>query len=211
MPVKAAPARSNWNGSYIGVHGGYGWADMDRNTEFGDFEYNGRPSGAFGGVQGGYNWVYAPRQLFGIEIDSSLADVSDHGTVRPIPGAGSDFPATARINTLGTARLRAGYIFDDTLLYVTGGAAYVHEKYLDGISSKLDADQFGWVVGAGFERMFMPDWSFKLEYDYADLGTLKTDSPSSTNVLGRTALTLNTVKVGLNYHGPVLERLFGGR
>src|SRR5262249_36560773 len=119
MPVKAAAPQSSWHGSYIGLHGGYGWAGYDRfasgNT------YSLKPDGWFGGIQGGYNWVYAPNMLFGFEIDSAWGDLKKSQST-PIP-------ANTKIDDLGTARFRLGYIAGDMLYYGTAGAAYAQEKF----------------------------------------------------------------------------------
>src|SRR5262245_53231788 len=59
-PVEYAPVLG-WTGLYVGVHGGYGWGDV----EVGDtYTYVADPfvksemdaSGLLGGVQIGYNW-----------------------------------------------------------------------------------------------------------------------------------------------------------
>lgn len=199
MPVKAAAPQSSWHGSYIGLHGGYGWADSDRfvsgNT------YSLKPDGWFGGIQGGYNWVYAPNMLFGFEIDSAWGDLKKNGV------GSNTAPATAKIDDLGTARFRLGYIAGDMLYYGTAGAAYAQEKFTSAAGNNARLDHLGWVVGAGVEYRFAPQWTAKLEYNYADLGDYKYSFGSQKT----SDLTLQTVKVGINYYGSVVERLFTGR
>lgn len=199
MPVKAAAPQSSWHGSYIGLHGGYGWADSDRfvsgNT------YSLKPDGWFGGIQGGYNWVYAPNMLFGFEIDSAWGDLKKNGV------GSNTAPATAKIDDLGTARFRLGYIAGDMLYYGTAGAAYAQEKFTSVAGNNARLDHLGWVVGAGVEYRFAPQWTAKLEYNYADLGDYKYSFGSQKT----SDLTLQTVKVGINYYGSVVERLFTGR
>jgi outer membrane immunogenic protein len=205
MPVKAAAPRFDWNGSYLGVHGGYGWAKLTEtevaagNPTVAAF----KPDGGYGGFQGGYNWLYAPNSLIGIEVDSSFGDLKDSGTFTGT--------ATAKIEDLGTARLRLGYLtMPSTLFYVTGGAAYAREKLANSATPSTKVDHLGWTVGAGVEYKFAPEWSLKAEYLYADLGTFTNNVPAG-NTLRHSDLTLNTVRVGLNYSGPVIERFFGGR
>ena len=36
--VSPAPMASNWSGFYIGVHGGYGWADVNADVDGGVFD-----------------------------------------------------------------------------------------------------------------------------------------------------------------------------
>lgn len=212
MPAKAAAPRSKWSGSYIGVHGGYGWGKLGEAQD----QLNGtaslKPDGWYGGFQGGYNWLFAPQYLLGFEIDTSFGDMKGSGTFSGIPNTGN-----AKIDNLGTARLRLGYLVTpDTLLYATGGAAYAREKFsvtpavaFEAMDTKVD--HFGWTIGAGIEWKYAPEWSLKAEYLYADLGTFKDDQFFFLTT-GRTSdLTLNTVRVGINYSGPVIERFFAGR
>lgn len=206
MPVKAVAPRSIWNGSYIGVHGGYGRGKLDETfSPVGTASL--KPDGWYGGFQGGYNWLFAPQLLLGIEVDSSFGDLKDSTAFSLSP-----FQANGKIEDLGTARLRLGYLVTpDTLLYATGGAAYAGEKFSStfvGMNTKVD--HLGWTIGGGVEYKFAPEWSLKAEYLYADLGTFKDNTPSLA--LTRTGdLALNTVRVGINYSGPVIERLFGGK
>ena len=210
MPVKAAAPRSSWSGSYMGVHGGYGWGKLDETfSPLGTTSL--KPDGWYGGFQGGYNWLFAPQSLLGIEVDSCFGDLKDSGVFSLTP-----FQASGKIEDLGTARLRLGYLVTpDTLLYVTGGAAYAREKFsvtsavaFENMNTKVD--HLGWTIGAGIEWKYAPEWSLKAEYLYADLGTFKDNSPAP--LFTRTSdMTLNTVRVGINYSGPVIERFFGAR
>lgn len=52
----------------------------------------------------------------------------------------------------------------------------------------FDNVKYGWTVGGGFEYapLMFPNWSFKLEYDYVDLGT----TTLSTFGLGQTAFAV---------------------
>lgn len=73
------------------------------------------------------------------------------------------------------------------------------------------ATRSGWLVGAGFEYGFTPNWSALIEYNYIDFGTNRT---TLNEVSGRFVTfdmnqTLQTVKVGLNYRfggGPVVAK-----
>lgn len=206
MPVKSAALKSSWSGSYLGLHGGYGWGKFNESiVALALGKTSPEPDGGYGGFQGGYNWLFSPNALLGIEVDSSFGDLSDS---KIFPNGVSTLHA--KIEDLGTARLRLGYLATpDTLLYVTGGAAYAREK--TNISSPAvqnsKTDHLGWTVGAGVEYMFAPQWSLKAEYLYADLG----DYNITGSVAGATRnsdMTLNTVRVGVNYYGPVIERLF---
>jgi len=97
-----------------------------------------------------------------------------------------------KLTNFGTARARAGYLVNDTLWYVTGGAAWatVKESYafnqsanpligpvlgpatlLPGAAS-FSHSKSGWTLGGGVEQRIWGGWSAKLEYLYVDLGTV---------------------------------------
>jgi outer membrane immunogenic protein len=103
-----------------------------------------------------------------------------------------------------------------TLLYVTGGAAYVSintdltvttiapiglpvSVIRSGSSSK-----FGWTIGGGVESMFGNNWSGKLEYLYMDLGTVESTTGIGTGVVIGTNLSTRVTdsifRAGINYH-----------
>lgn len=208
MSAEAAAPRSNWAGSYLGLHGGYGWGTVHEVYSPAKGTATFKPDGGYGGFQGGYNWLFAPNALLGVEVDTSFGDLKDSAVFSG--GAAG----TAKIDDLGTARLRLGYLMTpDTLLYVTGGAAYAREKSttagVTGFNTKVD--HLGWTIGGGVEYKFAPEWSLKAEYLYADLGDFKANVPFVVGVTRTSDMTLNTVRVGINYSGPVIERFFGGR
>src|SRR5689334_17187007 len=51
--VQAAPA-NNWTGFYLGVLGGYGWADANTDAAPGDINFQGFDIGGYGGA----NWQW---------------------------------------------------------------------------------------------------------------------------------------------------------
>jgi outer membrane immunogenic protein len=135
----------------------------------------------------------------------------------------------AKIDWFGTVRGRLGWLVDDQLLvYATGGLAYGKVAVSGNTSvniafgsmtanapfanSKTNA---GFSVGAGAEGRFSywlpPNWTWKVEYLYLDLGSLDTTTSfaaSSSQVVftsttgtitTHTHFTDNIVRVGLNY------------
>jgi outer membrane immunogenic protein len=210
-PVKAAPpvAVSPWFGSYIGVQGGYGWGQSNvTNSEIltspADTS-NLTPSGAFGGTQSGYNWHIAPNWVFGLDSDTSYASLSQSGV------SSNGFAVNTKVQWFGSERVRLGFLATPSvLLYGTGGLGWAYVKFTD---TNLGTDigsfnqyRVGWSGGGGLEWAFLPQWSTKFEYLYTDLGTYQ-----DTFGIGQktSSLTLNTVKVGLAYHGNILATLLG--
>jgi outer membrane immunogenic protein len=62
-------------------------------------------------------------------------------------------------------------------------------------------------VGAGLEYLFVPNWSAKVEYMYADYSNANYLTNFVPGGIGL-GVTVNTVKAGVNYHfgGPVVAR-----
>ena len=71
----------------------------------------------------------------------------------------------------------------------------------------LDEIKAGWTAGAGLEYAFLGNWSAKLEYLYADLGTSICDLASARR-RSNVNFPANIVRAGLNYKfsGPFFSR-----
>jgi outer membrane immunogenic protein len=206
LPVKARPMAWSWNGSYIGANAGYARGDFHAiDNVFPGFVADLHPSGWFGGFQTGYNWQFAPNWLFGIETDDSFSGIKQSGFAVPGPLA-----AKVKIDGFDTIRARLGYVMDRSLVYGTGGFALAHVKFnVTGLSTWKDY-QGGWTIGGGWEYAIDAKWSAKIEYLYADFGRNSDVSGSAGGPISRsTALTMNTVKAGLNYKFDLGELLRG--
>lgn len=74
----------------------------------------------------------------------------------------------------GSVRLRAGYAFDRTLIYATGGWATVRnyqKEYIEGVLDDKFKDRLnGYTVGVGVEQAFTDNLFGRLEYRYNDFG-----------------------------------------
>jgi outer membrane immunogenic protein len=132
----------------------------------------------------------------------------------------------AKIDWFGTVRGRVGFLQNDQLLvYATGGLAYgrvgvsgnttLNSLFLVPTPATFAASRMnvGYALGAGIEgrlRALSPNWTWKLEYLYVDLGSLDAASvfqparvvPSigATVAVGtNTHFTNNVVRAGLNY------------
>jgi outer membrane immunogenic protein len=81
----------------------------------------------------------------------------------------------ARIEEMALLTGRVGYAFGPWLAYAKAGGAYAHERYVFNttgvLSTIVDGDRWGWIVGAGVEYGFAANWSAKLEYNFIDFGT----------------------------------------
>jgi len=177
-----------WTGFYGGVHVGAAagvsnFADPFGSSIYGD---NVTTPGFLAGGQIGFNWQ-APNspQVFGLEADFSWLD-SD-GTNTCLAYSGLFVSANCRVqpNVMGDLTARVGWAYgqlNHSLLYVKGGAAFVHDQIdittnatpnfspappIPATSSSLT--KVGWTIGAGAEHAITPAWSVKLEYDYVGL------------------------------------------
>jgi outer membrane immunogenic protein len=160
LPVKAPPMAPvvayDWTGFYVGINGGYGWADASAVSIPGDlasvlfftqsgvsgpaftapFASSFQQKGALGGGQVGYNWQIAPRWLAGFEADLQAADVTGSSSDKILlqPGMfGPNFPfllnGERTLDWFGTVRGRVGALVNpNLLLYGTGGLAFGETK-----------------------------------------------------------------------------------
>ncbi len=168
-----------WAGPYLGGNLGYAWGSVENNPT--------RPSGFVGGVQAGYNWQpggpLSP-WVFGLEGDIQATGADD--TFAPWKFSNPWF---------STVRGRAGYVFNNFLVYGTGGLAFgeLRAEALGHFSEgHINA---GWTAGVGVEYGFAHNWTAKIEYLYVDLSNSNFTSTGVAN-----GSRFGTLRAGLNYH-----------
>jgi opacity protein-like surface antigen len=189
-PPMIQPPLYNWTGFYVGANfGGSFSSETISGAAINNFSTD--PSGVMGGVQLGYNHQFSPNWLLGLEGELSWTSAQNSASV----GATT---FTSNHNWYDTLTPRLGYVQNNWLFFVKGGAAWMNADYsVAALSGSTNVTRSGWTIGAGAEYMLAPGWSAKLEYDYLDFGN---DGFS----IGATALNANTqvheVKVGVNYH-----------
>ena len=180
-PVVAAAESFNWTGFYAGVHGGYGWGDVDYsfnddghyNDDAGDKFGHSVGGGVFGG-QIGYNYQIN-NVVVGIAGSLSWSDIGKSGVVSPFD---DDDIWETKVDWYGTVTPRIGYAFDRAQIFAKGGLAvgrvsnYVHDNS-DYVKAK--DTRTGWTVGAGAEYAVTNNVLLGLEYNYVDLGSYTVD------------------------------------
>ena len=154
--LKDAPAAYmpaiTWTGFYFGVHAGAAFDDSEEDCEFkkdcyavrmeygsdDDDDDDDDDTSWLAGLHVGYNWQKPSNWVLGIEGDVSFADDIDY---------------------LASLRGRLGYAFGPTLVYATGGVAFlgVDEEFSD------DDTITGWVAGLGIEHKLKDSMSIGLE------------------------------------------------
>jgi outer membrane immunogenic protein len=186
---------NNWQGPYIGIHGGFsrGHWDGKLETTAGDpvDNYAGYDNpfksiegeGWNAGAQIGFNYQ-VEKLVLGAEIDASWTNHEGSKTFVTDDYNG-DYAKehSFSLDYFGTARVRAGYDMGFLMPYLTGGLAFGHSEgnlsisypnapALAGMTSNASASQhhLGWTIGAGIEAKLGNNWSIKAEYLHMDLG-----------------------------------------
>jgi opacity protein-like surface antigen len=197
----------NWTGFYVGGHIGYGsgratgaWEGLGGSLSGPLVPYD--MPGAIGGVQAGYN-VQSDRFVFGGEADFALAGMSG-GTVQFTGPA--TVTATQRIDSLASARVRAGLLVNDTtLLYATGGLglgnSHLTVVSVGGLNATANNSQthVGWVLGLGGEMALHDNWTVGAEYKYFDLGSKVYSDPANVDGTATIDLKVHTFVLKANY------------
>src|SRR5262249_5130778 len=186
-PPPYAPPLFTWTGFYVGSNIGGAWAHRDvTDSLFGINFNNGNNDGVFiGGAQLGYNWQIN-YVVLGFEWDfDALANNNNSGIVS-IPAT---FPGRGLVTSLGTVQvtstnrwvttLAARFVVTNGywLFYGKGGAGWVGSDDFTitnlttgaSVSVSNNNSNSGWLVGAGIEWAFAPNWSAKLEYNFLGL------------------------------------------
>jgi outer membrane immunogenic protein len=210
VPVYALPS-FNWTGLYVGGNVGGAWAHRDVTDTFFGVNFNsGNNNGVFiGGGQLGYNWQVGYAVLgFEAEFDGA-ANNNNTGTVF-IPGAGT-IQVTSNNRWITTLAARFGVTNGPWLFYGKAGGGWVGNEDLTITNLTTGASittsnnsNGGWLVGAGIEWAFAPNWSAKVEYNFLGLDDRTFVVPAGFRPLaGDTFFVTNrdiqTVKVGFNY------------
>lgn len=176
--IKDVGCAAAFQGFYMGVHGGFAQYTAHQNDQDGFLTDNSgwtATDGKFtGGVQAGYNWQRSCNTLFGIEADWAWGKLDAVTVDEPNDGPAS---LTSSIKSYGTLRTRTGLVFDNLLLYVTGGLAIavVDFKVSNPQSDPPELFSFsntrwGWTAGVGSEWALRQNVTFKSEILYLNFG-----------------------------------------
>lgn len=218
-PPPRAPVFT-WSGCYAGADVGYAW-QRDKDDEFsaatgapdGSSPPATHPNGIKGGGYLGCNWQIAPTWVVGLEGDAEGADV-DHYPGHYFLAPFGDF-YESRTHFQGSVRGRVGYVVNNWLLYVTGGAAFanIQDHYVGleptGITTNVTDTRSGWTLGAGWEYAFTNNWIGRIEYRHADFGSVTNNRVFFCTVCGaaneRHQTTEEALRLGISYKfsGPI--------
>lgn len=223
MPINAptAPPPFTWTGCYAGAQVGGGWGQKDLNDSAGIVSpltgftsANLNISGFMLGGQIGCDYQFASKWVLGIEGAVSGGNITGNTSVAlpapPVPGDSATFNEKTDLLTSITAR--AGYAWNDWLLYAKGGVAWAGDRYsVFDLLGTYDFEGletwFGWTAGAGVEWALWNNWSLRLEYDYYGFGTRSVtfiDNVSGNFGPLDVKQNIQMVKLGFNFH-PFVE------
>jgi outer membrane immunogenic protein len=180
-PPRAAPYYSDWTGFYVFGFGGYSWGrispdDFSIEEVFGTGFHNPKPKGGVFGFGGGYLWQYGA-WVGGLEVDYGFSDEKETQTIRE---EDESVRLHSKIDALGSARLRAGYLFTPNLLaYGTAGIGWGRSQLsfseCEGTQCETllngKPNLFGWVAGGGLEYKLFEHVRIRGEYLHYDFGS----------------------------------------
>ena len=200
--ASAAEPVAPWTGFYVGVEGGWASAraaQTNTKTNLSD-GYYGQNGGIVGGTFG-YNWQMS-NWVVGVETDLAWSGIKGEET---ICGLAHNQVCPTELRSFGTARGRVGYVvIPNTMIFAAGGLAYGEIKaYKEGVAVTGGQDwRTGWTLGGGFETMFAPHWSVKVEYLYATFpGTATTYTiTASSTPIDAVERDIHMVRAGVNWH-----------
>jgi len=225
-PFPVAAPVALWSGFYGGAHVGGAWTDFNthdldsywyfnQNNPFlsppisGVFHTDQSLSGVFGGGTIGYN-AQRGGVVFGIEADFGAMGLNGNKLLSNPYSTSFIETARAHLSTgfYGDVTGRIGWAWGPWLIYGKGGLAVleattnVTDLPTFAFPATMDTTHVGWTAGGGFEYLWNPAWSVKVEYQFFDFGTTSSSiynrdfGPSEFNH----NLDINTVKFGINYH-----------
>jgi outer membrane immunogenic protein len=200
----AAAEGVDWRGAYLGGFAGAAWTNSTFTTDLAGewvnplnplnqvdrdailpFLNGGMAStSATGGAFAGHNWQ-VDSVVLGIEADFSALDGGESKTSTVTAISPYTLHATSGMDWIGTVRGRLGVAVDRSFVYVTGGLAVSEVTFSQSIvqlnfpyvqTGASSSTKAGWVLGGGLEHALDADWSLRLQYLHADLGSESVDS-----------------------------------
>ncbi|MBX9991454.1 outer membrane protein [Phreatobacter oligotrophus] len=194
---------TGWNGAYVGGLVGAGFQTSRLTDVNGNFGPNGSvyspyATGVAFGLYGGYNWQFSPTTLLGVEADITYNTASGSALTFSNP-----VTVNAKAQFAGSLRVRAGFVVDRALFYVTGGLAVGNPSISVGPPGLTWARQnslrVGYVLGLGTEYQVTRSWTVRFEGLYYDFGTSRADDLVGVGYNFPTRSSQFQARVGASY------------
>jgi opacity protein-like surface antigen len=206
---------TRFNGFYAGGNAGAVAYTANRNDLDGyltdNNSYTSTKTAGTGGGQVGWDWQSCHR-VFGVVADWNWANAKANTRDEPGNFTQPDQGFKSKLHWFSTIRGRAGLVVDDTLIYVTGGAAVAKIKttitegdnILGNEVSTFDDTRWGLVGGVGVEYALWNGWSVNSELLYMQFNkqTVTLNSPREGPPNGFSFDLVDSAwvtRVGLNY------------
>jgi len=206
----------SWTGFYIGGNLGVAWTQKGAFTDSlgNNFAAESQSTVFTGGGQVGANYQINYWLVVGVEADFDwMSDHNNKSNAVFIPALGSAFQVSANDKWITTVAARVGVTAANALFYAKGGGGWVGSNEFTltnvttgaSITGSNNSSNSGWLVGAGVEYAFAPNWTAKVEYDFLGLSNTSFTVPAGALGLptGYTVSTSNRdiqmLTVGFNY------------
>ncbi|OED45157.1 hypothetical protein ACH42_05535 [Endozoicomonas sp. (ex Bugula neritina AB1)] len=222
---------ARWDRFYVGGHINYVHLDSDVTTEsprgpyFKITDYQQLSDAGSGSLskhysRGGLNAGWDKQWqswVMGLEIDYLDAHdktVLNSGSIKYLTVPESLFNTTSTLTTnrFISLRPRMGRLYNDALIYVTAGVAWVNTDYQFNFndtyggsyaaSAQKTNTNRGLILGFGVEYALNDDWSIKAEYLHTTLDDVKTSSVVSNEpdqiIHNKVTVRFSNVRIGLN-------------
>ncbi len=199
------PATYDWSGPYAGIK-------FSGITETGTYTTACVACGTSVREMNGHGWNVGANLGWNYQMDSIVLGLEGnwafggHVARNHEPAEMTDL----KFKSVASLRARAGVAFDDTLVYATGGVAFVDSRFStsdfptgSGLGAGSKKWLTGFVVGGGVEHAFTDRISGRLEYTYMGLpdATYSLDNGAGGMVDVVQAFDgIHAVTVGLEYN-----------
>jgi outer membrane immunogenic protein len=166
----------SWSGFYVGLHGGWGFGDVNFIKTSADLA-NHTIDGGLAGGHIGFNWQMGSSWLLGVEASGTWS-----GLKKTVFGPRIGFPNdqwTTEVKWLATVTPRIGVTISNWMWYLKGGVAFAeidHHLESPTVSFDTSGTQVGWTVGFGGELLLAGNWILGVEGNFYDFGSLKANS-----------------------------------
>jgi outer membrane immunogenic protein len=199
------PFYYNWTGFYIGGNvGGARQSTTIRDNLFSLSSTN-TASGSVVGTQIGYNWQISPQFVVGVEWMFDAADITSDTTVTVPLLPPTNITLSEKIDWIQTLAARFGWAVNNWLFYGKAGRGWVHDTAtLTFVAPPISVVQpasdtaSGFLVGAGIEYGFTPNWTAKVEWDHIGSGDVSHPSIFQNDTI-TVSRQFDLLTVGLNY------------
>lgn len=182
-----APVAS-WTGFYVGALAGADFQSSKVDIPDYPSSFTINKTGFNFGAKAGYNYQFAGPWVVGVE--GSFAGNWNHG--KHLSGNGGSEQFEVKSNWNGAVVAKAGYAFDNFLIYGKGGLAVANFDRLSyippGGGGPKSRTYTGWALGAGVDYAVTANWIVGVDYTYTSFNNKDFIYSGPTNVKPRASI-----------------------